>query len=216
MDQSKPKYKYNFLIPIGSSINGILIPQLLELQRWCISNNGVISTVTGKIHSFARNHLATNGGGFVNSDPPDAEWLIWIDSDIVFNESHLKRLLDFDSKFCAGWYINDLSTNVMAGHMDKDFFMKNGYMPFLNKNILEKSKEPIEVDFTGFGFVKMHRSIIEKMTYPYFTLNLQKYGPYTDLSSEDISFCLNCYKETGIKPIIIPDLKVGHLKSLIL
>ena len=211
-----PKYTYNFLIPIGSAINGMLIPQLLELQKWCIANNGIISTVTGKVHNFARNHLATNGGGFVNSDPPDAEWLIWIDSDIVFDESHLKKLLDFDSKFCAGWYISDLSSNVMAGYMNEEFFLKNGYMPFLNRDTLEKHKQPVEVDFTGFGFVKMHRSIIEKMTYPYFTLNIQKYGPYTDLSSEDISFCLNCYKETGIKPVIIPELKVGHMKNLIL
>ena len=52
------------------------------------------------------------------------------------------------------------------------------------------------------------------MTYPYFTLNVQEIDNYKDLSSEDCSFCQNCFKETGIKPIIVPTLHVGHLKTI--
>ena len=48
------------LIPIGSSIHGKLIPQLLKLQEWCLKNNSEIKTVTGLAHNFSRNYLATN------------------------------------------------------------------------------------------------------------------------------------------------------------
>ena len=45
------------LIPIGSSIHGKLIPQLLKLQDWCRENNSEIKTITGLSHNFARNYL---------------------------------------------------------------------------------------------------------------------------------------------------------------
>ena len=210
------RLKCIFLIPIGSGINGKLIPQFLKLQSWCDKNNSEILTITGRPHNFARNYLATGGKGFVDPTPPNAEWLIWIDSDIIFNINQIELLLKHNHQFCAGWYINDLSNQIMAGYMDEDFFNKHGRMPFLNKNWLSTQQDEVNVDFTGFGFVKIHYSLLEKMTYPYFTLNIQKYGDYQDLSSEDVSFCLNCYKETGIKPVILPILKVGHLKSVIL
>ena len=49
------RLKCIFLIPIGSGINGKLIPQFLELQTWCIKNNSKILTITGRPHNFARN-----------------------------------------------------------------------------------------------------------------------------------------------------------------
>jgi len=79
------------------------------------------------------------------------------------------------------------------------------------------------VDWCGFGFVRMHRSILEEMDYPYFPLNEvgvdgcddKKGGTFDlrDLSFEDVSFCRNCYKKTKIKPLVVPSIRVAHLKS---
>ena len=167
-----------FLIPIGDSISGKLIPQLLCLHKWCLENNSEIRTICGKPHNFARNALATKGWGFTNTSPPDAENLIWIDSDIVFSIKQIEKLISFEHKFCCGWYISNESEQVMAGYWNIDFFKKNFRMPFLSAKwlVMMKNKNPwenVEVDFTGFGFVKIHRSIIEKMKYPFFTLNIQ-------------------------------------------
>ena len=34
-----------------------------------------------------------------------------------------------------------------------------------------------------------------------------------DMSFEDVSFCRNVYEKLKIKPLVIPQLRVGHLKS---
>lgn len=212
-----------FLIPIGSSVSGKLLPRFLELQTWCNQNNSQILTITGRPHNFARNFLATGGKGFTNPGPPDAEWLFWLDADIVFTIEQIEDMLNIpdEHKFCAGWYRSNNTDQAMCGLWDVDFFNKNGRIPFVAGEWLESEakKDPskhVKLDYTGFGFVKMHRSIIEKMTYPYFTLNIQELGGYRDLSSEDVSFCLNCIKETGIHPCIFPRFRVGHLKETVL
>jgi len=209
------------LIPIGSSIHGKLIPQLLKLQEWCLKNNSEIKTVTGLAHNFARNYLATNDEGFVSPKPPNAKNIVWIDSDIVFTIEQLEILINNDYNFVSGWYRSNETKQVMAGYWDMKFFESNYRMPFLSSDWLSnKSKtsplEPIEVDFVGFGFVKIKREILQQMEYPYFTLNVQNINKLKDLSSEDVSFCQNCVKDTKVKPIILPILKVGHLKSIVL
>ena len=83
-------------------------------------------------------------------------------------------------------------------------------MPFSSVEWLDKigKEEPnklVEVDWCGFGFTKIHRSIFEQMEYPYFPLNYAdikdcdngKNGKFDlkDLSFEDVSFCQNCYKK---------------------
>ena len=121
-----------------------------------------------------------------------------------------------------------LSDKAMVGNWDEDYFRKNYHMPFTSVEWLEKlgEEEPnklVEVDWCGFGFVKMHRSIIEQMKYPYFPLNQvtiegcddRKGGTFelNDLSFEDVSFCRNCYEATKIKPLVVPKIRVPHLKS---
>lgn len=214
--------KILFLLPIGSSVSGQLIQPLLNLKSWCDKNDADILTVVGKPHNFARNYLATGGKGFIDSGPPDGvEWLIWIDSDIIFTIEQLEILLKIEHPFVAGWYVSDLSKSVMAGKWDIEHFKKHKEMPFLDKDLLLKIAQDtpnqlVEVDFTGFGLVKMHTSVIKRMKYPYFTLNIQNIDEFTDLSAEDVSFCQNCFEQTGIKPVICPLLHIGHHKSIFL
>ena len=39
-------------------------------------------------------------------------------------------------------------------------------------------------------------------------------GQYTENVSEDASFCLDIAQKTGVKPKIIPSLKINHLKEI--
>lgn len=214
--------KYLFLLPIGENISGQLIEPLLNLKAWCEKNDGNILTVVGKPHNFARNYLATCGKGFIDPQPAmEIEWFIWLDSDILFTIDQLDILLKINHPFVSGWYISDLSKQVMAGKWDIEYFKNNKHMPYLDKDkLIEIGKTNpdglVEVDYTGFGFVKMHTSLIRRMKYPYFTLNIHNINEYTDISTEDVSFCQNCYDQTGIKPVICPLLHVGHLKKIFL
>ena len=210
-----------FLVPIDHrGIQGKLFPQYLELQSWCEKNNSQIFTCNGLFLNFARNYLATGGKGMANTTPPECKWLFWIDSDIAFNIQQIETLLSMPDKyrFLNGWYRSAFDDNAMCGMWDKEFFDKHQYMPFLSVEDLTKKgeKDPksvIQVDFSGFGFTRLDTNIISEMTYPYFTLNVVNLGQYRDMSFDDVSFCQNCEKETGVKPFVMPALRVAHNKS---
>ena len=220
-----------FLVPIDHrGVQGKLMNNYLNLQSWCNANNSQILTVNGLFLNFARNYLATGGKGFIDPTPPDAEWLFWIDSDVDFSIGQIEHLLSIPSKnkFVSGWYRSDYSDHAMVGNWDEDYFRKQHYMPFLSVEWLDKigKEEPhklVEVDWCGFGFTKIHRSIFEEMEYPYFPLNHAsipncddlKGGKFDleELSFEDVSFCRNCYEVTKIKPLVVPKIRLPHLKS---
>lgn len=222
-----------FLIPIDHrGIQGQCFGQYLELQTWCDKNNAAILTCNGLFLNFARNFLATGGGGFADTSPPKAEWLFWIDSDVRFNMEQIEYMLSLpqDKKFVTGWYRSDYSDKAMVGNWNEDFFRENLHMPFTSVKWLDEmgEKEPnklVQVDWCGFGFTKVHRSIYEEMDYPYYPLrdahipdckHPHKEGErftVDDLSFEDVSFCRNVYEKLEIKPLVVPKLRVGHLKS---
>ena len=223
-----------FLIPIDHrGIQGRLFTQYLDLQSWCERNNSTILTCNGLFLNFARNLLATGGKGYSDTSPPKAEWLFWIDSDIKFSIEQIEYLLNEvpeENLFATGWYQSDHGDKAMVGSWDEEYFKENLHMPFTSaKWLLEMAKEDtrkiVQVDWCGFGFTKVHRSIYEQMDYPYYPLNEIEIEGCRDpknegekitikaLSFEDVSFCRNCYKTTGIKPVVIPELRVAHLKS---
>lgn len=222
-----------FLIPIDHrGIQGQCFQQYLELQTWCNKNNSAIFSCNGLFLNFARNYLATGGGGFADTSPPEAEWLFWIDSDVKFNIEQIEHMLSIapEKKFVTGWYRSDYGDKAMVGNWDEDYFRENLHMPFTSVKWLDKlgEEEPnklVEVDWCGFGFTKVHRSIYEQMDYPYYPLNKahipdcshpskkEEKITVNDLSFEDVSFCKNVYKKLEIKPLVVPKLRVGHLKS---
>ena len=222
-----------FLIPIDHrGIQGQCFGQYLELHTWCDKNNAAILTCNGLFLNFARNFLATGGGGFADTSPPKAEWLFWIDSDVRFNLEQIEYMLSLpqDKKFVTGWYRSDYSDKAMVGNWNEDYFKENLHMPFTSVKWLEETadKDPnklVQVDWCGFGFTKVHRSIYEQMDYPYYPLrdahipdckHPKKEGErftVDDLSFEDVSFCRNVYEKLKIKPLVVPKLRVGHLKS---
>jgi len=224
-----------FLIPIDHrGIQGKLFHQYLKLQSWCEKNNSQIFTCDGLFLNFARNYLATGGKGFMDTSPPEAEWLFWIDSDVEFDIQQVEFMMRIpkEKKFVTGWYRSDYGDKAMVGNWDEDYFRKNLHMPFtsvewLTKTAKEKPNKLVQVDWCGFGFTKVHRSIYEKMEYPYYPLrdahiegceDPNKKGEkfdVKDLSFEDVSFCRNCYEATEIKPLVAPSIRVGHLKSFL-
>ncbi len=224
-----------FLIPIDHrGIQGKLFHQYLKLQSWCEKNNSQIFTCDGLFLNFARNYLATGGKGFMDTSPPEAEWLFWIDSDVEFDIQQVEFMMRIpkEKKFVTGWYRSDYGDKAMVGNWDEDYFRKNLHMPFtsvewLTKTAKEKPNKLVQVDWCGFGFTKVHRSIYEKMEYPYYPLRdahiegcedpNKKGGKFDvkDLSFEDVSFCRNCYEKTEIKPLVAPSIRVGHLKSFL-
>ena len=59
-------------------------------------------------------------------------------------------------------------------------------------------------------------SLYEGLTYPYFRNEVVEIGDYQENVSEDATFCLYVDKYLDIKPKVISDLKVGHLKETVI
>ena len=208
--------KYAFLVPIYNHISGRLFKRFLNLQEWCPQLDGKIYTVVGRTHADARNWLCTDGGGFTNprSLINKVDYLVWIDADQDFNYTELNTLLSYDSQFCAGWYVKDLSGIAMIADWNENNFKKTGTMKFWHSDDIVKQKEPFEVDYCGFGFTKVSTDILKEMEYPYFRQRVVEIGKYKENVSEDATFCLDVTELTGIRPTILPELRIRHLKEL--
>ena len=208
--------KTAILIPTYVSVDALLFGQFIFLAQWATQQNIPIITVANRTHNDARNWLATGGGGFENSNQliEQVDQLVWIDSDQVFKVEQLQTLIECEEKFCSGWYVKE--TPPMVARWDEDFFVENSHMDFLSIEELEDAKELLQVDYCGFGFTKTHTDILKKMEYPFFRNKLIDIHIYKENASEDVSFCLDAYEATGIKPMVLPELRVGHCKSMVI
>jgi hypothetical protein len=212
-----------FLLPVGDTVSSVIIPQILNLKSWCDKNESIILTSTGSSSNICiiKNILSTLGHGVNNPVPSkEIDYYYFIEKDIIFKEEHLELLSKVDHPFLCGWKSTDNddgSKLIVAGKWDEEFHKDHGSMPVLSYDDMVKVEQSdpertIEVDYSEFGFVRIHRSIFEQMKYPFFRLNIHTFSnEKNELIADDISFCLNCAKETGIKPSILAGLHVNSL-----
>ncbi len=155
---------------------------------------------------------------------------IWvtIDSDVIFNAEQLIELLDATEKHpvVGGIYrMADLEHFAVVKNWDNNYFAKNGTFEFLTQDALTKWKEEtslkyMPINYTGLGFFACRKEVLDKMTYPYFNGELREIVGdngviMKDISSEDVNFCHNITK-AGFQIVINVDLRVGHLKPLVI
>ena len=199
-------------IPTYVSVSAELIGQWFQVAAWCGLNNVEIITVANRTHNDARNWLVTGGGGFKNPRQliENCYQIVFIDSDQTFMIEQLKELIEHEGDFVSGWYMK--GKTPMLARWDKKHFLDNGHMEFLSVKEIEESEDDIEVDYCGFGFTKIKSAILRQMEYPFFTNKQMKIGKFTENCSEDASFCLDC----PVKPTVIPTLRVGHLKEVVI
>ena len=205
--------KLAICIPTSTSVSAKLFSQWIDLSAWCALREIPILTISNRTHNDARNWLATAGGGFKNPKEifTKIDAFIWIDSDQVFNPTQLEILINSKEKFVTGWYMK--GETPMVARWNEKTFLQTGYMDFLKEEELTNSKKDlIDIDYCGFGFTKTHKDVFSDLTYPYFTNKIVQIGKYTENVSEDASFCL----DAGIKPKVIPSLRVGHLKEMVI
>ena len=204
-------------IPTHTSISALLFDQWIGLSAWCAKNNIPIITIANRTHNDARNWLATAGGGFEKPNQliDQVDYILWIDSDQVFTLKDIQTIINCKDKFCTGWYLK--GNTPMVARWDEETFLKTGSMAFLSKDELEQSKgKLIEVSYCGFGFTKTHTDLFKGLTYPFFRNKVVQIGEYQENVSEDASFCLDVAAYCEVKPKVIADLKIGHLKEQVI
>jgi len=160
------------------------------------------------------------------------DYVMWIDSDIVFKPEDVFTLIEKDKDVISGLYKIHNSNNSFAARqkaIPNNTRIKNiGYIediteqhPFITEKHIENTTSPIPVDYIGMGFVLIKRGVIEKLKYPWFrsdisTLVLEEENIHIkELNSEDSQFCFDL-KALEIEIHIDPTVRVGHEKTAIL
>jgi hypothetical protein len=153
------------------------------------------------------------------------DYIMWIDSDIIFKTEDLFELLKMNKDIAAGWYVqsnggplSDQST-VVERMNDQELYEK-GSNRYETIEDMSRRTEPFKVDYCGFGWMLIKKGVYEKIPYPWFVprvVQLQKPDGtiLEDVCSEDISMCQD-FKKYGFDIWVHPKVRVGHQKIIIL
>lgn len=146
------------------------------------------------------------------------DYILWVDSDIVFSPENFEKLLSANKQIISGLYFlhDERRLNFAAiKNWDEDYFNKHGRFEWLSKKDVDNCREPFKVDHIGMGFMLMKAGILENLPYPWFRPKIANFLSVIEICTEDISFC-HLIKEKGFNVWVHPEVIVKHEKSILL
>jgi hypothetical protein len=204
------------------------ISRLWETRRYDI----MISPATGSYVPFVR--MTTLGLDVLRGEdqkPFNGQHFdVWItiDSDVVFTFEQVIKLIESTDEHpvVAGMYrMADLVNFAFVKDWDETYFKEKGTFQFITPEDIEKWKKETEfkyfpVVYSGMGFMAIRREVFDKIKYPYFdseilTITREDGTVIRDICSEDVSFCKKI-TQAGYQIMVNTDIRVGHLKSLVI
>jgi hypothetical protein len=216
-------FSSKFLISWSATIS-----KLWETRRYDI----MISPATGSYVPFVR--MTTLGLDVLrgeNQKPFNGQHFdVWItiDSDIIFTCEQVIKLIESTDEHpvVAGMYrMADLVNYAFVKDWDETYFNEKWVFQFITPEDIEKWKNETNfkyfpVVYSGLGFMAIRKEVFDKIKYPYFdseilTITNQDGTVIRDICSEDVSLCKKITRE-GYQIMINTDIRVGHLKSLII
>jgi len=208
----------------GSTFSAHFMKHWTAFLIQCFRNNitVILSNAEDAVVYYVRNKCL--GGDVlrgVKQKPFDGkvpyDYLLWIDSDIIFTFQHFIALLKRNLPIVAGMYQTaDAHFYPVVLNWDKEFFLKHGYFQFLTDDDIRNQKDPIEVVYSGFGFFLTKYGVFETLEYPWFEpIKHSLSDTIKEFSSEDVSLCQKL-REKGHKIFVDPTVVVGHLKPKII
>ena len=154
----------------------------------------------------------------------DYDYIMWIDSDIVFHPNEFFKLLESPHDVTAGVYMmEDRKHYAVVKSWDEEYFRANGTFQFIDQAALDADEERYQpVSYSGMGWMLMKKGVVESLTYPWFTTELQQFpdrgdgkGALVDMCSEDVALCHKLGR-AGHRVMIDKTVRVGHQKAVIL
>lgn len=216
-----------FCLP-GNTYSGNFMISFIELLSYVSSSGGKfkISQQYSSMVNYARCKCAgadvTKGKNQKPFGGMEYDYMMWIDSDIRFNNEMFQKLVDMDKDIASGWYAQPGGAasggfyTPVVQTMDNEFFKKHGTYEFLTTEDMSKKTELLTVDYIGFGWVLIKQGVFEKIEYPWFAPKLLNIGEEMwDVCSEDVAFCYDA-KDAGFKIWLDPTCRVGHEKTLVI
>jgi hypothetical protein len=219
--------KVIFALP-GREFSGRFLQCWTELVYACLQNGiqPVMSQHYSPLLYYVRN-MCLGGDNLRGIDQKpfggqlDYDYIMWIDSDVVFTPDHFFKLLQDDKDIASGLYMMADNTHyATVEDWDDEFFLKHGHFQFLNREMVQaKQGKLFTADYTGFGWVLIKKGVFESLQYPWFQPVWTEYNIngkiVRDFTMEDVAFC-KMIKEKGYDVWIDPTVIVGHEKTVVL
>lgn len=123
--------------------------------------------------------------------------ILWIDSDQVFTNDDVDRLLEWDLPIVAGWYA------LHRGEVS--CFQRHGDLVPVG----EVGAGLVEVEMVGFGFLSMKQGVLESIEPPWFEPLKTKDG----FTMDDDGFAIKAQR-AGWGIVVDQSIRVGHDKTL--
>lgn len=216
----------------GCRYSANFLTKLVNLVNFICENGMKVSVSQGyspEIHQIR----AQVGGGHHNnglyqrpfSDRLNYDYLMWIDSDIDFENHHFTSLLAMDVDVASGWYYQANGLPVTGyfnirhlEHPDPDnvplpLYDIDKIYSFRNDTDIVYRNEPYKVDWIGMGWMLIRKGVMERLKYPWFAPKIVRYdrSESYEVMSEDMSFAFNL-RDANIPIWVHPRVKVGHEK----
>ena len=134
----------------------------------------------------------------------DYDYVLYVDSDMVFNADDLRRLLAHQVGICSGLYVtrDGRNENVIYSKV-----ITRRRFPYRKPERIPDNSTTgfAPVSACGFGFCLIKTSVLKSMLKYYKSLFEPSKGV-----GEDIAFCLRA-KRVGFKTFVDRDVKLGHV-----
>ena len=218
--------KVIFALP-GRTYSGRFLQSWTELVHACLQNDiqPIMSQHYSPVVYYARN-MCLGGDNLRGVDQlpfngqVDYDYIMWIDSDMIFSPQHFFKLLKHNKDIVSGLYMMDNNIHYATVETwDDEFFKKNSTFQFLTRGAVKVKKDLFKVDYTGGGWMLVKKGVFEALKYPWFRPEYIEYDikgkKIIDFTSEDVGFC-RAAKLEGYNIWIDPSIIVGHEKMMIL
>ena len=134
----------------------------------------------------------------------DYDYVLYADSDMIFDKSDLDKLLSHNADIVSGLYITRHGENQNVSYSKITTRRRFPFRsPKLEHDTLTLGYS--EIAAVGFGFCLIKCEVIKGMLKRYKSLFEPKWGV-----GEDIAFCIRA-KKCGYKIMIDRDVKLGHI-----
>jgi len=150
------------------------------------------------------------------------DYLLWIDSDVIFTQKQFIELFNMNKDIASGWYAqpsvsaDGSNFTPVTETAEEETFNQMGSFEFLTVKDMENKSKPFKADYIGFGWVLIKKGVFEKLEYPWFAPRMRYMeNGVQDLCSEDVAFCIDA-KNAGFEVWVDPKCRVGHEKTLVI
>ena len=138
----------------------------------------------------------------------DYDYIMWIDSDQVFEPNDFFKLLEHDKDIVSGLYLRKPQSDSLSDiPIEFACFNEDGKKLYTN----EVNGELRKVWSNGMGWMLIKKGVFEKIEYPWFGPIIEGLG----FHGEDVSFQLRV-KDVGFDSYVDTSIIVGHEKEVVL